>query len=150
MFQARIFALLAASALVLGAQSADKAKAIQLVKDAAAYGQANGKDKLFKEVSMVTGKFHVASEQELYILIYDLNGVCTAHGFRPNQIGTNRFEVKDKDGKAFIQEFIKIAKEKGKGWVDYKFENPATKKLEPKSTYVELWNNHVIGCGIYK
>ena len=150
MFRSRVCAILAASAIVLGAQSADKEKAIQLVKEAAAFGKANGKDKLFKEVSMMGGKFHVTSEKALYVLIYDLNGICAAHGFKPTQIGVNRFAVKDVDGKAYIQEFIKTAKEKGKGWVDYKYENPATKKLDAKTTYVELWDGYVIGCGIYK
>ena len=144
--------LVAASlvALPLAGQSVEQKNAVKLVKDAIAYGNANGKDKLFKEASMVGGKFHVTSESSLYVLIYDLKGVCMGHGFKVNQVGSNRFQVQDKDGKFYIQEFLKLAKEKGSGWVDYKYENPATKKLENKTTYVELWGEYVVGCGVYK
>lgn len=137
-------------ALDLTAQAADQKDAIKLVKEAIAYGNANGKDKLFREVSMVNGKFHVTSENALYVLIYDANGVCVAHGFRVTLVGTNRSQVKDLSGKYYVQEMLKTAHEKGSGWVDYKFENPATKQLENKSTYVEKWGEFVVGCGIYK
>ncbi|HCE07957.1 MAG TPA: histidine kinase, partial [Oxalobacteraceae bacterium] len=39
---------------------------------------------------------------------------------------------------------------KGKGWVDYKWPNPATKILEAKSSYVERYEDVYVGCGIYK
>lgn len=38
----------------------------------------------------------------------------------------------------------------GKGWLDYKWLNPATSTMEQKSTYVEKLDDMVIGCGIYK
>ena len=61
------------------------------------------------------------------------------------------FELKDADGKLFIQEFIRMSREKGAGWVDYKWSNPTTKKVEPKSTYVKRMDGseYFLGCGIY-
>lgn len=32
---------------------------------------------------------------------------------------------------------IKVAKEKGSGWVTYKFPHPTTKKLQDKTAYIE-------------
>ena len=42
-------------------------------------------------------------------------------------------DVKDADGKYFIRERIEMANKKGSGWQDYKFVNPLTKQIEPKS-----------------
>ena len=41
--------------------------------------------------------------------------------------------VKDADGKLFAVDMVKTAKEKGSGWVDYKWEKPQTKKIDPKT-----------------
>ena len=122
---------------------------MKVVKDAIALGTSGGKDKLFKEVNMASGKFHVNSESSIYVAIYDLNGVVMGHGYTPTKVGTNRLQTKDVDGKVYIQEFIKVAKEKGSGWVSYKHEDPATKKLAPKNTYVELWGDLVVTCGVH-
>ena len=54
-------------------------------------------------------------------------------------------------GKYFIREFSSVAKTKGKGWIDYNWSNPTTKKIEPKSTYIlKVSDDRLIGCGIYK
>ena len=43
-----------------------------------------------------------------------------------------------------------MAKTKGSGWQDYKFVNPETKQIEPKSMYIEKYDNVIVACGIYK
>jgi cytochrome c len=43
-----------------------------------------------------------------------------------------------------------VAKTKGTGWVDYKWVNPVSKKIEPKSTYIQKGDEYFLGCGIYK
>jgi cytochrome c len=43
-----------------------------------------------------------------------------------------------------------MAKTKDKFWQDYKFTNPLTKKIEPKSMYLEKHGDVMVGCGIYK
>lgn len=57
--------------------------------------------------------------------------------------------MKDTDGKLFQQEFLTVAA-KGGGWVDYKWTNPTTLKVEPKTAYVERVGELTIGCGVYK
>jgi signal transduction histidine kinase len=71
-------------------------------------------------------------------------------GFQTAAIGTNRWNIKDPDGVMIIQEFVKTVKAKGSGWVDYKFPNPKTNKMDAKTSYVEGMDGWVIGCGIYK
>jgi cytochrome c len=38
----------------------------------------------------------------------------------------------------------------GKGWVDYSWTNPETKKIQAKSSYVAKAGEIFVGCGIYK
>ncbi len=115
-------------------------KAIQLIK-------ADGRDKAFAEINNTKGKF---VDRDLYIFVYDMNGKCVAHGFNAKMIGKDLIEMKDPDGKYFVKERIEICKTKGKGWQDYKFTDPITKQLEPKSAYVERVENLIVGCGVYK
>ncbi|THB66670.1 MAG: hypothetical protein D6B27_06240 [Gammaproteobacteria bacterium] len=55
------------------------------------------------------------------------------------------------DGTYFIQAMTKKSKENGEGWVYYKWANPATGKVEPKSSYVKRigQSEMYVGCGIY-
>ena len=129
----------------------DTAKAQVMVKDAVAFAKKNGKDAFLKEVVQGTGKFHVQAGSDLYIFIYDTQGVCLAIGNgQPNVIGVNRLELKDPNGKFIVKEFIALAKSKGSGWVDYVYLNPTTKKTQDKTSYVEFLDGMIIGCGTYK
>jgi cytochrome c len=144
-------ALLLSPALVLtvSAQDATPAEAEALVKEAIAFAKANGKEAAFKEITKIGGKFH-RHGVEMYVFVYDLDGKVLAHGQGANRIGVNQSNAKDPDGKEFIKERINLAKTKGKGWHDYKFPNPTTKKLEAKTSYIEVWDGAIFGCGIYK
>ena len=73
-----------------------------------------------------------------------------AHGANQKLVGKNVAELKDADGKLFMKEMAEMAK-KGGGWVDYKWSNPATKKVQAKSSYIlPLDSGLFVGCGIYK
>ncbi|MNR23206.1 Methyl-accepting chemotaxis protein 4 [compost metagenome] len=65
-------------------------------------------------------------------------------------IGKDLIDIRDGDGKYYMRERIEIIKTKGKGWQDYKFLDPLTKKIEPKSMYIEKFDDLIVGCGIYK
>jgi signal transduction histidine kinase len=127
-----------------------KAKAQALVKEAVAFAKKNGKEALLKETNQGQGRFHVKGGDELYVFVYDMQGVCMAIGFQSQMVGVNRWGVKDPDGRFFLQDMINLAKTKGSGWVDYKYPNPKTGKIDDKSSYVEHLDGLVIGCGIYK
>jgi len=76
--------------------------------------------------------------------------VTIAHGGNAKLVGKDMLGLKDADGKFFIKAFIETAKSKGNGWVDYKWVNPQTNKIENKSTYVQKVDDYFLGCGIYK
>lgn len=132
------------------AAKATQKDAIALANKAAAYLKANGEDKAFAEFNKKDGLFADMSK-DLYVFVFDLTGKCLSHGANPALIGRDLSGLKDSDGKYFIREFSLIAKTKGKGWIDYNWSNPTTKKIEPKSTYVlKVSDDRLVGCGIYK
>ena len=125
----------------------DKEKAVALVKKAVAYYKANGMEKALDEFNNPSGQF---VDGDLYVFGYDLKGTLLANPMSPTLIGQNVLNVPDVDGKLFRKEIIETALTKGSGWVDYRFKNPSTKLVEPKTTYVEKAGDMVLGCGVYK
>jgi len=131
--------------LVLAASPADQAKA--MVEEAVAFFNANGKQKTLTEISTPKGKW---VKGELYVFAYDLNGVVVAHPINPKLIGKNLIDVPDAAGKTFRKDIAEVAKTKGTGWVDYKYKNPSTNKIEDKSTFLMKAGDVIICCGTYK
>jgi len=122
-------------------------EATAMVKKAAAFLKANGKEKTFAEVSNPSGQF---VKGDLYVFIHDMEGNCLAHGGNPKLIGKNLLDLKDATGYNMVKGFIDVAKTKGKGWVDYKWPNKTTKEVENKSTYLEKVDDLIVSVGIYK
>lgn len=150
----RMLAAIATVTLLLftGAASASdngtKEEAVAMVKRVEAMFAKDGADATFKAVSdKSTTAFH---DRDLYPFIYDMKGTCVAHGARPALIGKNLIDLKDQDGKYLIQEMVAIATAPGSGWVDYKWPNPLTNKIEDKTSYVEKMGNYFVGVGVYK
>jgi cytochrome c len=141
------FLVLMAGRIVLAAESGTAAEAEAMVKKAVQLIKTEGKEKAFAAFCDPKGKF---VDRDLYISVYDLNGKCLAHGANPKMIGKDLIDLKDSDGKAFIKDRMEIAKTQGKGWQDYKFTNPVSKKIEPKAMYFERSEDIVVACGIYK
>ena len=126
--------------------NATAAEATAMVKKAVAFIKASGKDKGYAEISTKGGPF---TDGDLYVTVYGLDGTVRAHGANEKMIGKNLIDLKDVDGKAFVKERIDMAATRPTFWQDYKFTNPVTKKIEPKSMYCEKLDAVVCG-GIYK
>ncbi|MGV8059621.1 MAG: cache domain-containing protein [Smithellaceae bacterium] len=124
-----------------------------LVKKALAFLKANGKEKTMAEVDNPKGKF---ISKDLYVQISafsDTSIETIAHPYTPALKGKNLINAKDADGKEFAKEMINLAKTKGSGIVEYRWNNPVTKKLEKKVTYLEVPTpgaNYFLSCGYYK
>jgi signal transduction histidine kinase len=150
----RILAFLVFAALITiaspatAAEFGSKDEAVAMVKRVQAEFKKAGPEATFKEVSDKSVKdFH---DRDLYPFIYDMSGLCVAHGARPALIGKNLIDLKDQDGKFLIREMVSIAKAPGSGWIDYNWPNPLTNKIEDKSSYVEKMGDYFVGVGIYK
>lgn len=126
------------------AKEQDEAKA--LVKKAVAFVKEQGSEKALAEFSNPTGKF---VKGELYIFAFDSKGVTVAHGATAKLVGKNMINLKDSEGTPFVQNILKVGKQGG-GWTEYKWTNPATKKIGTKATYVEPAGELILGCGFYK
>jgi cytochrome c len=145
-----LIALAGLSCLLLNAQGHTPAQAENIVKRAIVYAQKNGMDKLIQQTNQSNGVFHVGSGSDLYLLVIDKKGIARANGFRADIVGTNRLVVKDVDGKYYMRDLLEMAKTKNTGWVDYKFANPISGRIEQKSTYFEVYEDFAVCCGIYK
>jgi cytochrome c len=131
---------------VLARGTADEAKA--MVEKAGAFYKANGKESTLKELSNPKGQF---IKGDLYVYVYAFNdGTILAHPINPKLIGKNLLAVPDPDGKYFRKDILELAKTKGSGWVDYKYSNPETKKVEHKTTYLHKVDDIILCCGVYK
>lgn len=128
-------------------QAATASEAQALVVKAVAFLKMNGKEKAIEEFNKAKSAF---VNHDLYIFVLDRDGLTLANGVNQRIVGKNVMEMKDNNGKAFIKDILKIGNEKGSGWVDYVWPDPATKKLSPKSTYVEKAGDIYICAGIYK
>ncbi len=89
---------------------------------------------------------------DIYVSVIDYKGVWLVYPVRPAGEGKSVFEVKDPDGRLIVQEIIKVAQDKGEGWVEYRWLNPVSSKIEPKATYVKNVpeRNVVVYVGVYK
>lgn len=138
-------ALLATSFSAQADATADDATA--MVKKGVAFMKSNGKDKGHAEISSKESQF---KKDDLYLVVYGLDGTVRAHGANEKMIGKNLIELKDIDGKLFVKERVELAQSKGTFWQDYKFTNPTNKKIEPKAMYCEKLEDAVVCGGIYK
>lgn len=127
---------------------ATKEDAVSMVKKGVAYVKSAGKDKAHAEFS---DKGNASwRKEDLYLVVYGLDGTVHAHGANARMVGKNLIELKDIDGKPFVKERVDMAKAQGSFWQDYKFTNPESKKIEPKQMYCEKLDDTVVCGGIYK
>lgn len=147
----KIIALVCVTVFLMGIAvcsfASSQADAKVLVEKAAAFLKSNGKEKALAEFNKTKGTF---DKGDLYVFAYDMTATIVAHPKNAKLIGKNLLEVPDTDGKLFRKEIVEVAKTKGSGWVDYKYMNPETKKVENKTTYVLRIDDTIVCCGAYK
>ena len=148
---AMTLAMIAISAMLVGlpasaAETVTAKEAEAMVKKGVAFIKANGKEKGYNEITRQS-QF---KDRDLYLVVYGLDGTPVAHGANEKMVGRNLIELKDTDGKEFVRERMELAKSKATFWQDYKFTNPVTRKVEPKTMYCERLDATVVCGGIYK
>jgi signal transduction histidine kinase len=121
--------------------------AIALVEKGVAFMKAKGKEEMIKSINAKNPDY---VQGPLYLVMRDDKGVVLANPVNPAMIGKDLLDVPDVDGKLFRREILDVAKTKGKGWVDYKFKNPATGKVEAKTSYIYKVGEVTLEAGIYK
>jgi len=124
-----------------------EAEAQTLVEEAYDYVRTFGKEKAITEFNNPIGQF---VKGELYIFAQDLKGIMLATPFNPGLINKNNYNTKDPKGKFHVREMTDLANTKGEGWVEHHWENPMTKTIQPKRTYIKKIDNFFVGCGVFK
>ena len=135
----------AASLPVVLAATPEQAKAFS--ERASAYIKEVGEEKAFAEFSRRDGRF---VDGELYVFCYDRDGNNKAHGGNPSFVGRNLLHIKDPDGREPNNLIVRKGFDEGQGWVDFKWPNPASKRIQDKTAYVIRTNDVVCGVGYYK
>jgi signal transduction histidine kinase len=138
------FALAACPALSLAATPAD---AQAFSERASEHIKKVGEKQAFADFTRKDGGFQVG---ELYVFCYDRKGVNLAHGGNPAFVGRNLLHIKDPDGAEPNLLIVNMGFGHERGWVDFKWPNPVTKRIEDKSAYVIRTNEAVCGVGYYK
>ena len=129
----------------------EQAKQIKaLVDKAAALIESKGKD-AFPEFKKKDSEWY---KGETYIFIYDMNGIGLIHPINPELEGKNLTNMKDANGKLWMQEFIETAKTNRSGWVDYMWSNPGEDQPSKKISYIKKAKMPdgvmvIVGAGIY-
>jgi methyl-accepting chemotaxis protein len=131
-------------------QSEEAKQIVALVNSAAALIESKGKD-AFPEFKKKDSKWY---KGKTYVFVDDMNGIVLVNPPTPEIEGKNLIDTKDAKGKALIREFIKTAKTKGSGWVDYWWPKPGEDKPSKKMSYIKkakMPNGEmvIVGAGIY-
>ncbi|HLO79227.1 MAG TPA: cache domain-containing protein [Magnetospirillum sp.] len=142
-----IFAALTAARPSMAEERATTEEAQALVVKAVELYKSAGREKALAAFADPNGGF---MPKDLYIFMLDMKGTMILHAKNPGLNGKDLANLKDSDGKLFVAEQVKVASEKGSGWVDYKWVNAATKKIEPKTSFIQRADDVLIGCGAYK
>ncbi len=91
-------------------------------------------------------------ERKDYFWVTDMRPSMIMHPYRKDLNGTDLADFKDVRGRRLFVEFVKVAKEKKEGFVEYYWQwkdNPD--RVVPKQSFVKLFDpwDWVIGTGIY-
>jgi methyl-accepting chemotaxis protein len=120
-------------------------RAIALVRRGIAHLRQHG-EKAFADFNRRDGGF---VEGDDFLLVFDKAGMMLANGGKPELVGRDQSGQCDADGKPMTLEMIHTAQSRGSGWVDYRWVNPRTGRVQRKSSYAERAGELIVACGIY-
>jgi signal transduction histidine kinase len=126
---------------------ATKDEAVAMVNKAIAYIQKEGAEKAYAAFDAKGGEF---TDRDLYVLVYSTQGIVLAHGGNATLIGKDMNATQDVDGKYYVKERLALAAKDKTFWQDYKFVDPVTKAVAPKSAYCEVLGDTIVCSGVYK
>jgi uncharacterized protein len=142
--------LFATSVLPLGAtEFGTRDEAVAMVRRVQEKFKKDGPEATFRAINSNAPGF---MDRDLFPYVHKIDGTqLVAAGFPVSIRGKNLHDVKDQDGKYFVQEFVRVATTPPyHGWVDYRFLNPKTNMVDDKSAWIERMGDYLVGVGVYK
>lgn len=117
-----------------------KADAEALVQKVITFYKAHGRDQTLAAINAHSSAVS-DTEHQLYVYVSDIStGKSVAHGSKSQMVGVDFSNIRDTDGKPFVAQLMLLARFGESGWVDHTRPNPATKRIENKSTYVQAFD----------
>ncbi len=115
-----------------------------LVEKGLALVKEKGREAALKEINKLKSQF---VKGELFLFAVSLNNVSLGGGAESSHL----VRGKDLSGLKFIPKMTKIAKEKGSGWIEYKWPVPGSEIPTSKRTYFMRvpGQDFLIACGYY-
>jgi cytochrome c len=132
------------------AENATPDEVITKCHEAAKFIRDNGIDAAMKSIGDKNGPF---VWKDTYVFLMNMDGKMLAHPMKPALTEKETLvEVKDTAGKPLFLEFIEVANNKGKGWVDYMWPKPGQDDPALKSSFIYRvpGTQYIVGAGIYK
>jgi methyl-accepting chemotaxis protein len=122
-------------------------EALAMAKRAHALVQSMGFDKAFEVFHDKQGGY---VDRDLYVFVFDREGVYRVMGADRNRVGSSLFDAPGLDAQQLLDDAWERAAQGG-GWVEYNIINLATGDVRGKSSYVlPIDQNLLIGCGAYR
>lgn len=88
--------------------------------------------------------------KDLYIFIFDRQGVYVVCGSDKSRVGVRLGDLIGEVGDKLTEDAWRVCDSDGGGWVTYSIQNPLTKEMQTKLSYVvPIDQNQLIGCGCY-
>jgi methyl-accepting chemotaxis protein len=139
----------AVSHFKLGEQEfASDADAIAMVQRATQFVKVHGIRALVDDVLKYENSQFL--DRDLYLVVYDMStGRCLVHGINKRLENKEVQNLKDVDGKLFINEIFKQARAGGHGPVTYKWIHPLSQKTQTKAAHFAACGDLVYTCGAY-
>lgn len=125
----------------------EKSRVISFVETGVAKINSDGRESAFEAFETEDGDF---IDEELYIFVIDLEGNMLSHGFQPELIGQNLYDLQDIHGKYIIRDLLEVTESADTGWSWYYWEDPLTNATEKKFSFVQKVGDIIVGAGTYK
>lgn len=125
---------------------ANPEEARAMAERAADHLEAMGPDRAFRAFMDPNGEF---IDRDLYVFVIDFRGILIASGGFPNSIGAALANVRDRNGRPYIREMLRLAQEQEQGWVEYEMVHPCTGEMTPKISFVKRVGPVIIGVGAF-
>ncbi len=105
-----------------------------------------------EQVVRIINTIRYGPEKKDYFWINDMNALIVVHPYRPDLHGEAVPDFRYPKGKNLLEEFVKIVKAQGAGYMEYLWQwQDDPKKIVPKISYVKGFQpwGWVIGTGLY-
>ncbi|MBT9502017.1 MAG: cache domain-containing protein [Burkholderiaceae bacterium] len=126
--------------------AADEARA--LVERACALVKRGGLETAVGRFTDKSGEFF---DRDMYIFVFNRQGIFTAFGPNPSLRGGHLRQVQGLQWERLLRDGFACIDQGNGGWVEYQTVNPTTGAVNEKVSYVQaLPGDLLIGCGVYK